>query len=412
MQNCFLTINKETQVASYLHHRSIINVVEEHRSLSELRLDNIAIVDVDKFLYIYYQTDDSDLSFRSDMNILRTLMSSAFFHASEVLFILVNNQNPLLEDLVYSALRDCSVTRDKIEIISHTGALMLADVGKYLSGSASGQVTASSYRDVYVTEADKEEKERFVNQSTGLDSVLPALTDMASMYEQRAHVEAISAGRVVSEQSFRPTLIKDFTRVNVESAKTKRAFVISGERWSDSHLAIQHLVSYFHVVGYRSLIINLDNKMNIAGILDESTELNLMDIKVPITPATSISILNARFNQLGYIIEYLNNVKGVDDYIIYCDDDNYKNVLTLIEQLCEVTHGIYVAHYNRDSIERFVERGLKATAMFLSFGRFKEDFVLTEFKEQLEGIIVAEFPTEDVDVTEFYDYAIGGERND
>ena len=72
MQKCFAVINKETPIASYLQHRSIIEVTEEHRSLVEITPAKLDIIDVDKLLYVYYSTDDGDLSFRSDMNMLRS----------------------------------------------------------------------------------------------------------------------------------------------------------------------------------------------------------------------------------------------------------------------------------------------------------------------------------------------------
>lgn len=412
MQRCFLVINKETQVASYLKHRSIIDVTEEHRSLSEIDLMALNIIDADKFLYIYYPTDDSDLSFRSDMNALRNLMSSAFFHVSEALFILVDNMNPLLEDLIYSALRESPLTKNKIEIITHKGSLMLADVGKYLSGSVSGQITSSSYRDVYVTEADKEEKVRFTNSSSGLDSVLPVLTDMAALYQQRSGVEAVSAGRIVSEHLTRPRLVKDFTRINVSTARSTSSFVVSGEKWAQPEKAVEYLLQHSHFVGIRTLVVNLTGKSLPAESVGTATTLDLMDIKAPITPELPTSILDIRLNQLGYVVEYMENIKGVDSYIYYCSDENYSDVCSLIQQLSETMHAVYVTHYNREALELYLSAGYKATALFLRFGPLSKSFDLDAYKADLKDTVVAEFPMEEVDYTEFYEFSTGGGRSE
>ena len=412
MQRCFLVINKETQVASYLQHRSIIQVTEEHRSLLELNLDKLDIVDVDKFLYIYYQTDDSDLSFRSDMNSLRNLMASAFFHVSEAMFILVNSQNPLLEDLIHSALRDCPLTRDKIEVIYHPGSLMLQEVGSYLSGNASGQQTASSYRDVYIREADKEEKERFLNQGTGIDAVLPVLTDMSAIYAQRAEVEALSSGRVVSEQFTRPALINDFSRISIDLAKTLKSFVIAGERWTQAERGVGYLIEYFHTTGQRVLVVNLDTRLDMAPVIGTCAQLTTMDIKAPITPDYPAACLNIRFNQLGYVVEYLRNIKGVEQYIFYCSAEDYQATVSLIRQLSEKTYAVYVAHHNEQSVKDFISSKLEATALFLLFGRLYENFNLKAYKQDLSGMVVATFPDEEVDYTEFYELATGGDQSE
>lgn len=412
MQKCYLVINKETQVASYLEHRSIITVTEEHRSLSEIDLQKINIVDVDKFLYIYYQTDDGDLSFRSDMNALRNLMSSAFFHVSEMMFILVNSTNPLLEDLIHSALRDSPISRDKVEIITHSGALMLVDVGRYLSGFSAGQNTSSSYRDVFISEADKEEKERFLNVSGGVEAVLPALTDMAALYQQRAGVEAISAGRIITEHSIRPSFVKDFTRITTSITESGKSFVVSGERWSFSEKSVGYLVQYLRSAGRRVLIVNLSKPESISRLIGPCSALDLMQIKVPVTPEYPISLLSCNFNQLGYLIEFLHNIKGIEEYIYYCDEAEYMEVSSIIHQMNEDTSDIFVAHYSQDSIENFINSGKKATSLFLCSSRFREEFSLQIYREDLKDILVVEFPLEDVDCTEFYEYAIGGYVNE
>lgn len=408
MQRCFLVVNKETQIASYLQRRSIMEVTEEHRSLSEVNLEQLQIVDVDKFLYIYYQTDDADLSFRSDMNALRSLLSSAFFHVSEALFILVNNQNPLLEDLIHSALRDSPLTRNKIEIVQHTGSLMLSDVGKYVSGSAVGQTTTSSYRDVFIREADKEEKERFENKGSDISSVLPVLTDMASLYAQRAGVEAISAGMQVNEPAERPQLVSEFTRLSAATTKTIHTFVVSGERWTYPERSVGYLVEYLRTQGQRCLVINLNNSVFIGDVIGECATLNLLDIKASVTPEYPIAVLDARFAQLGYIIEFFRNVKGVDQYIFNVLPEDYTAGCRLIAQLAERLNTIYVAHYNVESVQAYLDAGLKSTALFLSFEHFKKDFDLQAFKEDLQGTVVAAFPTEDVDYVEFFTFATGG----
>ena len=412
MQKCFLVANKETQIANYLGHRSIIDVTEEHRSLTEINLEKIEIVDVDKFLYIYYQTDDSDLSFRSDMNALRALMASAFFHVSEVLFILVNNENPLMEDLIHSALRDAPIGRDKIEIVHHTGSLMLADVGKYISGAAAGQAANSSYRDVYIREADKEEKERYENYGSDIDSVLPVLTDMASLYSQRAGVEALSSGRVVNDPFMRPQLVTNFSKLSVSTNRTLDTFVVSGERWTGFERVCEYLIEYFTSVGQRCLVINLSGSSNVVSLLPNSSVLELMDIRNPMTPEKAIAVISGRFDQFGYILQFLQNIKGIEQYIINVSSEDFIATCNLVAQLSKDVHSAFVAHYREDSVQEFIRCGFRSTVLFLSFEKLKEDFALQAYKEYFKDMLVAQFPTEDVDYVEVYNFAMGGYRNE
>lgn len=410
MQSCMLITNKATQVASYLEHRSILRVVEEYRSLSEIDLEKLAIIDVDKFMYIYYSSKDSDLSLRSDMNKLRNLMNSAFFHISEALFILVDNDNPVLEDLIKSALRDTDVINGKLEIIQHTGSLMLSDVGKYVSGSASGQTTTSTYKEVYIREADKEEQERFMNNSAGLTSVLPVLTDMATMYTQRASVEAVSSGRVVREVSNRPISVKGFTHNITEAKGTISAFIVSGDRWSESYKAVDYLLKYYKNIGKRCLVVNIDSMIRIEDYVDKCNTYTLMDIRLIVSPAEMISTINIRYDQIMYVIEFLSNIQGIEEYIFYTNPGNFKNIVKFIKQLSNNYHSIFVIHNTEDSIVNYLDLGMSVDALFINFEILSKEFDLKKYKEDLKNSIVAVFPNEDVDYSEFYALSIGGDK--
>lgn len=409
MQKCFLVVNKETQVASYLTQRSILDITEEHRSLSELDINNMPIVDCNKLVVIHYATDDEGLSFRSDMNALRNLLASAFFNADELIVVLVDFMDPLAEDLVYSATRDSNLTRDKISIIHHTGVLMLTDVGKYLAGSAVGQTTSSTFKAVYVREADKEEKDRFDNLAgeDGLDTILPALTDMAALYKQRAHVEAISAGHVISESAPRPETVNDFSRVDVATTKTFPLFVVSGDLWTGSERAVGYLVEYTRVIGRRVLVVNTDPNVDISDYVGECTLLLVPSLKVSSTPATPVATLNARFNQLGFIAQFLNNILGIEEIIFNVCKEDYPQMCKFARQMSNEVSEVFVSHFKQDAVERFITDALPASALFLTFEVFNTMFELENYRSQLKGKIVAKFPVEDVDVIEFRDLATG-----
>lgn len=414
MQKCFLVSNKETQVANYLTQRSILDVMEEHRSLAELDIMSMPIVDCNKLVIIHYATDDDGLSFRSDMNALRNLLASAFFNADELIVILVGFEDPLAEDLVYSATRDSNLTRDKITILHHNGALMLSDVGRYLAGSAVGQTTTSTFKAVYVREADKEEKDRFDNVAgeDGLDTILPALTDMAALYKQRAHVEAISAGHIISESAPRPERVNDFSRVDVATTKTLPLFVVSGDPWTGSERAVGYLVEYTRVIGRRVLVVNTDPNVDISAFVGECTMLLMTTLKVSSTPATPVAALNVRFNQLGFVAQFLNNILGVEEIIFNVCKEDYLQMCKFARQMSDMVSEVFVSHFNQSAVERFISDALPASALFLTFEVFSAMFDLEKYRSDLKGKVVAKFPVEDVDVIEFRDLATGAKEEE
>lgn len=414
MQRALLVINRQTQIAAYLQHRSILEVVEERNTLTTIDLQNMPIIDTDRIVMIYYASDDEGLSFRAEMNALRNLLSSAFFNTDTLTVILVNVEDPLTEDLVYSATRDSKLTKDKIEIVHHTGTLMFSDVGKYIAGAASGQNTSSTYKSVYVREADKEEKDRYENTAgqDALDTILPALTDMAALYKQRAHVEAISAGRVVSESAPRPEVVNDFTRVDIVTTKTYPVFVVSGEQWAAPEKAIKFLVEYSRVVGRRVLVVNTDSNIDITQVTGECAELTIGSLKVSSTPPAPVAVLSCRFNQLGYVVQFLNNILGITEIYFNVAQSDYVQMCKFAAQLSDEASFVYVAHFNEDSIKRFIQEGTPATSLFLNFELFHNNFDLESYREDLKRVVVAKLPGEDADVIEFRDLATGAKGDD
>lgn len=409
MTDCLLIVNKDTQVAPYLVNRQIVNVIGEFRSFNKIDLQKLPIIDVEKTLYIHYASDDdAHTAFRADMNTLRNLLGSAFFNTSTITFIFVNLNDPIFEELILATIRNSPLTKDKVEIIYHEGNLMLSDVGTYVAGNATGTQVTSTFKTVYIREAEKEEKQRYLNiNEDKLDTVLPALTDMSALYRQRSHIEAISSGHVVVDSVERPETVQEFSRLDLSSAKSLPIFTVAGERWTRAERAVSYLIEYARTIGRRVLVINTDIDIDISKAVGECTVLTLDKLKVISTPSTPIAVINARFNQLSYIIQFLESIRGIEEIIFYCSPEDYKQVSTFAGQMSEYSNYVFVAHYDEDSVRKFIASGAPATALFLDFEIFNKEFRLEKYKKALKGIVVAQFAINDVDYIEFYDFCTG-----
>lgn len=408
MQKCFLVSNKTTQVREYLEHRSIVEITEEHRSLTELDLTRLGIIDIDKFIYIYYESDDGGLSFRSDLNVLRQLLSSAFFHTSEALFLLVDCSNPMLEDLVKSACRDSNLVGSKLEIIHHTGALTFSDVSKYISGSAFGTQTNSSYRAVYIREEDSQERERFTNQSDGMDSILPVLTDHYSMYKKRADVEAISSGRMVTDSYTRPQVLQNFSRRDVPKIQQWNAFLITGMEYTGFENSVSYLLDYYERVGLRCMVVDLTTSPSVKIDTTKLHQYILSELQVHRAFSEWAGYIRCRYNQLGFVVQMLDNVEGINAYIFVCDQSLFETLKQYLSPLCSRLYCDYVTHFTEDAVQDFLAKDFQVTTLFLSRAIIYNQFDLSKYKEEFRGVRVALYSAEGADTTDFYECATGG----
>ena len=256
MLSGYLVVNRETQVQEFLTRRSIMDIKAEHRALTELDLTHLEIIDVDKFIYIYYASADSEIAFRTDLNIYRQLLESPFFHADESVFILVGAETANIDDLIRAAARN-GKDKTQLRIIHHSGQLQLNDVLRYLVGSVFGNEVTTLYKDVFIREADKEERERFEPKGGDVREIIPSLTDTYTSYHQKVKVEA---GRIISESNELPHTVDDFSPVNLPKEKTFDTFLITGDMFSMYHLAVGFLATYFESCGKRTLIVDARNE--------------------------------------------------------------------------------------------------------------------------------------------------------
>lgn len=412
MQKCFLVANKATQVSEYLEHRSIVEVTEEHRSLIELDLNRLGIIDVDKFIYLYYASDDGDLAFRSDLNVLRQLLSTAFFHAGEAIFILVGCSNPMLEDLIHSACRDSQLIGSKLNIIHHSGTLTLNDVSRYIAGFTVGSQTQSSYKSVFIREEDSEEKERYTNDPDGLEAVLPVLTDHYAMYKRRADVEAVSSARTVTDTRQRPQILHNFSKIEEPTIKRWSAFLLSGAPYTKFELGVDYLLDYFGRVGFRCLVVDLTCHKHTMVFTTGSKTLGLGELTSKTALSEQSGYLKCRPNQLGYLVEMLDNLEGIHVLLFVTDEEEYVNTGDFIEPLCGSLYRDFVTHFSEAAVEEYLDRGYSSTTLFLSRAAVSEDFDLKKYKEAFGSQRVALLATSQADTTEFYECAVGGVKRE
>lgn len=188
--------------------------------------------------------------------------------------------------------------------------------------------------------------------------------------------------------------------------------MVAGEAFTKSERATRYLVDYTRVIGRRVLVVNTDNTVDLTPLLEDSTEIPLAGIKVQSTPTAPVAVLNIRFNQLSYVFQFLGNILGIEEVIFNVALEDYIQMCKFADQMSNDVSKVYIAHFNQKSVENFINKAIPATAIFLTFELFQEDFGLQSYKKQLKRCIVGKFPTEDVDVIEFRDLSTGARGDD
>lgn len=401
MNKCLLVINKNTRIAEYLEKRALYEITEERKTLSTIDIDNMDIIDVDKLLFIYY-AQDSDIPFRSDMNALRKLLQCSFFNVDSATFILVDNDSLLLEDLIMTAVKSSNLSGDKLEVIQHKGALLLEDVAKYLSGAAIGTDVTSAYNNVYITEADTDERDRFENVTGTVKAVLPVLTDAAKMYNQRARAEAASTSRNIVIGLHLDKTIDNFSDTEYHKSTQLRGFLFSGEDYCGYELGIEYLSEYFRRTGQRTLVVSIDMRREVTEMLSDYEHISVTTIRNQQIPGNMIIAIDIKSSQFGYLVSFLGNLKGVENYIFITPKNKFAAVKGLVQQLCDSLRTVYVTHFTEEAVQDYLNSIGRADTVFLSEKGISSPFDVRRFREQFKGTVVAELPLDNADYSEFY----------
>lgn len=413
MQKAFFVSNRNTQAPDYLEHRSILKIYKCLPNLNTIDLRSMEIIDVDKFIYIYYLSDDDGMQFRTDMGIFRQLVSSPFFHVQSALFIFVNDPNTLLDDIVRSACRDSNLTdtKNNLEIIHHEGQLVLNDLASYITGTAIGNDTASTYRTVYITESDVREKIRFDNEYTGLDQMLPQVTDMAEAYRTRASNEALTSSRMVKEDSYVLPVIDSYSDLTSAKVEKTKCLIVTGDKFSKFSDTVNLLYKQFDLLGLKIMVLNLDTPDIITPDFDAVL---FKDISHSFYPRSTVSVFKAKQCSLGYFISNLDNIHSIDLFIIVIPCEVFVNTCGALRQLCDETRIVYVMHNLEESMKSYIDLGIKSDTIFINRNIISEDFDILSYRDVVGDSICAYFPEsiDLVDEREFFDFCVGGMLSD
>ena len=115
-----------------------------------------------------------------------------------------------------------------------------------------------------------------------------------------------------------------------------------------------------------------------------------------------------RINQLGYVIETLDNIEGVNRYILVCDSEDYSLCKEIFTPLCDKLYSNFVTYFTEDAVKDYLNSGRKSTTVFLSQVFGPSNFDIMQYRESFANQRVAIFGLTDVDTTDYHECAVGG----
>ena len=386
MLSAYLVVNKPSTAAEYLEKHNIMHIEHYATSLSSKDMSD-SIIDVDKLLYIYYGDVPDDTTFKADLSVLRNRLESAYFTCRSFLFILVKAR-PDLPDYIHAALDRFHYDEDKLEIIIHNKELMLPELSNYISGVTIGDTTKNSFIDVYITEAGKEDKERYYNIATeNLDMITPSLVDEAAMYKSRIVSLApnfdINVSQVEKEKDFSIDSMP-YSRKAVQFMET--TILVSGDTYTSYEFASLLFARHFTDIGERVFIVDLTD-VGILSILGEDLNIvTLPQLWHRYVPEKLLTYIHIKPNEYASILSNESNIDSTKYKIVVLPSAYFEQIHKVEIYSLATLYSVYVLHKTHISFDMCTKFKDKLTALVVDSSVFDENFNIGAYKEVYKNV--------------------------
>ena len=413
MLSAYLVVNKPSTAAEYLEKHNILHIEHYSTSLSTRDI-NDSIIDVDKLLYIYYGDVPDDTMFKADLSTLRNRLESAYFTCRSFLFILVKAR-PDLPDYIHAALDRFHFDDDKLEIIVHDKELMLPELSNYISGVTIGDTTKNSFIDVYITEAGKEDKERYPNVATeNLDMITPLLVDEAAMYKSRTISLApsfdITVTQTEKEKDFSIDTVP-YSRKTIQFMET--SIVVSGDTYSSYEFAALLMAEHFIDMGERVFLVDLTDVGLLPILGDNLNIISLPQLWHRYVPEKLLTYIHIKPDEYASVIANESNLDSTKYKIIVVPNNYFEQIYKIESYSLATLKSMYVLHKLRVSFDACTKFKDKLTALVVDNSVFDEDFNISSYKDAYTNVSCVLLPQDTEYKHSFYydcfDSSGGGE---
>lgn len=380
MINAYLVVNKPSVAAEYLEKHNILHIVRYTSSLAAQDM-NDAIIDVDKLLYIYYGEVPDDTAFKADLSILRSRLESAYFTCRSFMFILVKAR-PGLSDYIHAALDRFEYPEDKLEIIEHDRELMLPELSTYISGVTLGDTTNNSYIDVYVSEAGKEDKERYTNRmDETIATITPTLVDEAAMYKSRIVSLSQTYDSVVSQTEAERDLMSNTPPFSRKTMAFMDTILVAGEPFSNYTKVAVTFAEHYADIGERVLVVNLTGNSFLDLFFSPVNTPNLPDMWYRYTPEKLVTYLSAKVGDYAMILTNENNIEAVNVKIVVVPPEAFELIHRIETYSLSKLHTVYVLHKQRASFEQCINLKESIDTIIVDPTLFNDTFNIGDYRK-------------------------------
>lgn len=305
MLRCFLSSNVNTQISDYLREHRIVNIVQECVTFDNYLELKETIINVDKLIYIYYTDQSSDLAFKTDLSHMRNLLSSVFFSAKEILFILIK-PTAEISNFLSEVKKDFPLP---VEVVERNSNLALPELAGII-GQVSVSDNSTVYSNVYFSKIGSLESERFTNTPSKETFVETVRLDEHKLYHER--VKSFSEA-INNQEDNLAHQVDEIKSSNTHISNQLNIEIISGNIYTDTKIVACRICEHLMLIGKRVLMINLMDK---DFFLDKATLLSLEMCKFPFKPETPLVYLPIHPNYLPLLISYLKNIHYLTDIVI------------------------------------------------------------------------------------------------
>ena len=192
--------NSTDKLADFLENRGTFSVQNRYDNFSNLDEIQNEIINVDKLLYLYKDSENSDVSIKSEMQALKTLLgTSGFFTVREIVFMLgTSDESKTAIRYFTTVMQDCKYENYSIKQLQ--GVASYSAIYDSLMGVSESRDFNNSYKKLYRVERNSDSDLAYKAENNSDLVIEPFSYTGVSEYDSRKKIAAkVDSGNVFTD---------------------------------------------------------------------------------------------------------------------------------------------------------------------------------------------------------------------
>lgn len=340
------------KLADFFEKRGTFEIVEVYDSLtSSVNQIQNKVITSDKLLYLYNDSEDTNMNIKSDMQILGNLLNNdSFFKPGEIIFMSkASQQSTLATKFFITVMQDCNKSDYSLKTVEDK--MSFAAIYDLMMGTTNSAAFHNSYKTLYKVERNAKADTEYSPKDSRNMVIEPIENNSVIAYsDSQQAAKKADTGTVYTDDP--DTILHQNDTIQFDTLKLKsidnaiKYVLVSGLTKSGKSVWASQLAVSAYKCGLTTLVMDFTRNSDIMSFLNRSTvnpvELSMVQVlrrqsKEDALTYTSPSSVAEEKVILDFVQLFINQkIVTADVVLIACEINQLANLRSLFTDVVDV----------------------------------------------------------------------------